>query len=212
MPLTKEDVLQKVNDYCTEKQYTSATLTDAFKDKFVTHFMKANPEASIDDESLIANMKFALNTAFSSASDIATLKQTEFTTKESEYQRQIEELKKTQKTPPATPPNLELPKEVKDQLEELKRFKDEKTQQEKLANIIKIAKKGIREDLHASFDSFASDYEVDDTEDEKQAEYLTKRYKEIFKSTVGDITPQKPSITAKDEEEFFKSLKKVKVQ
>lgn len=38
--MTKEDVLQKVNDYCNEKSYTNETLTDDFKDKFSDFFAK----------------------------------------------------------------------------------------------------------------------------------------------------------------------------
>ena len=92
--MTKEEVLQKVNDYCTEKQYTTATLTDSFKDKFATHFQKANPDGDINDEVNLANLRFALNTAFSSASELATVKTTEFSTKENDLKNQIEELKK----------------------------------------------------------------------------------------------------------------------
>ena len=44
--MTKEEALQKVNDYCNEKSYTAATLTDGFKDKFAEHFTKRYPDAA----------------------------------------------------------------------------------------------------------------------------------------------------------------------
>ena len=48
--MTTEEVLQKVNDYCSEKSYTSETLTDEFKSQFADFFVKKNGESSIDDE------------------------------------------------------------------------------------------------------------------------------------------------------------------
>ena len=208
--MTKEEVLQKVNDYCTEKQYTTATLTDSFKDKFADHFQKANPEGDIEDEANMANLRFALNTAFSSASELATVKAAEFTSKENDYKSQITELSKKLKNVPKEK-EFELPKEVADQLKELQEFKNDKTRQEKLANIVKIAKDGIRKDLHASFDSFASDYEVNEDDEKEQASYLTKRFQEIFKDSIGDIKPLVPKLEKKRDEEFFASLQKVKV-
>ena len=210
--MTKEEVLQKVNDYCTEKQYTEATLTDAFKDKFANHFLKANPEGDIESEDVISNLKFALNTAFSSASELAMMKSAEFTSKENDYKKQIAELNKRAKATPEQN-EVQLPEEVQNQLKELQAFKDEKTRQEKLANIVKIAKASVRQDLHASFDKFANDYEVTDGDDEKeQAHYLVKRFQEIFKDSIGDIKPLAPKLGQKRDEEFLASLKKVKVQ
>lgn len=207
--MNREEVLQKVNDYCTEKQYTTATLTDAFKNKFVDHFLKANPEGNIEDESLLASLKFNLNTAFSSASELATIKVNEFVTKENEYKRQIEELRKTQQTQHQT---LELPQEVQDQLDELKAFKDSKTKQEKLASILTLAKSGIRTDLHASFDKYASKYQVQlDKEDKEQADALVAEYYETFKDIIGDIKPKSPQQTQKQVEEFIAAIPRVKV-
>ena len=209
--MTKEEILQKVNDYCTEKQYTEATLTAAFKDKFADHFLKSNEEGSIDDESVIANLRFALNTAFSSASEMATVKATEFGTKENDYKRQIEELqKKTEKPSPVT--QIELPDDVKEQLSELKAFKEKQTKQEKLSDILKLAKKDIRIDLHSSFDRFAADYEVEvDSDEKEQAKYLTERFQEIFRDSIGDVRPKKPIQTRKQDEDFINSIPECKV-
>lgn len=213
--MTKEEVLQKVNDYCNEKSYTTATLTDAFKDKFADHFQKANAEGDINDEAMLNAMKFAINTAFSSASDIATIKANAFTTKENEYKTQIEELqKKVQKPNPKEDEtkHLELSDEVKNQLKELQSFKDAQTKQEKFGNIVKIAKVGIRQDLHASFDEFAKDYDVQlDKEDKVQAETLLQKFQSILKASIGDIKPMKPVQTQKQEEEFIAALPKIKI-
>jgi hypothetical protein len=213
MALTKEDVLQKVNDYCTEKQYTTATLTDAFKDKFVDHFLKANPEGDINDESLVGNLKFALNTAFSSASELATVKTTEFTTKENGYKSQIAELQKKIKNPQQpTQVQVEIPKEVQDQLDELKSYKNERLKQEKFTNILRIAKEGIRDDVHSTFEKYAKDYDVKlDKEDKEQADALVARFKDIFKDSLGDIRPQKPVTTQKQYEDVIDSIPKVKI-
>ena len=210
--MTKEEVLQKVNAYCTEKQYTNATLTDTFKDKFADHFQKANPDGDVNDENVLKSLKFALNTAFSSASELATVKTTEFVTKENGYKSQIAELQKQIKTP--TPPKVEptIPQEVQDQLNELKAFKDAKSKQEKLANIMNLAKAGIRQDLHQSFNTFASDYEVKlDKEDKEQADALVKKFQEIFKDSIGSIKPLAPQVSKEQDAEIIGSIPKVKI-
>ena len=209
--MTKEEALQKVNDYCNEKSYTAATLTDGFKDKFAEHFAKRYPDAAADDETALGDMKFALNSAFSGASTIITDKTKEFETKENGYKSQIAELQKKIKTP-LTIVEPQIPKEVQDQLDELKAFKDAKSKQEKLGNIMRIAKEGIRSDLHASFDKFASDYAVKlDKEDKEQAEGLVAKFKDIFKDSLGDIRPQKPTTDETKDAEIIGSLPKVKI-
>lgn len=208
--MTKDEVLQKVTDYCNEKSYTSATLTDAFKDKFADHFQKADPDGDINDENVLKSLKFALNTAFSSASELATVKATEFTSKENDLKSQIAELKKKIPATPKTEPTI--PQEVQDQLNELKAFKDAKSKQEKLANIMTLAKAEIRQDLHKSFDTFASEYEVKlDKEDKEQANALVKKFQEIFKDSIGDIKPLAPQVSQKRDEEALAAIPKVKV-
>ena len=187
--MTKEEALQKVNDYCNEKSYTAATLTDGFKDKFAEHLAKRYPDAAADDETALGDMKFALNSAFSGASTIITDKTKEFETKENGYKSQIAELQKKIKTPP-TVVEQQIPKEVQDQLDELKAFKDAKSKQEKLA----------------------SDYAVKlDKEDKEQAEGLVAKFKDIFKDSLGDIRPQKPTTDETKDAEIIGSLPKVKI-
>lgn len=211
--MTKEEVLQKVTDYCNEKSYTSATLTDAFKDKFADHFQKANPDADINDEAMLTAMKFAINTAFSSASDIVTLKTNEWTTKENDYKTQIQDLQKKVKNPPKHEEQPKLPDEVAKQLKELQEFKDAQNKQEKFANVMKLAKEGIKENLHASFDKFAKKCVIDmGKEDKEQAEAFRAEFQEIFKDTIGDIKPLTPVQSQKQEEEFIASIPKIKVK
>ena len=210
--MTKEEVLQKVNDYCNEKSYTTATLTDAFKDKFADHFAKRYPDTASDDETALADMKFALNTAFSGASLIITDKTREFESKENDYKSQIAELNKKIANPDK-PREVELPQEVQDKLAAYEKFMDSEKKSTKFKNIIELAKKGIRPNLHSSFEKFATDYEVKlDKEDDEQASTLVSRFKEIFKDSIGDIAPLKPQQAQQRDEEFIASLKKVKVQ
>ena len=211
--MTKEEVLQKVNDYCNEKSYTNATLTDAFKDKFADHFQKANADADITDEAIIASMKFSINTAFSSASEIATLKTSAFTSKENDYKTQIAELqKKVQNHGGGDEKVVELPEDVKNQLKELQSFKDAQSKLEKFGNILTIAKDGIRQDLHESFDEFAKDYDVQlDKDDKTQAEALVQKFQSIFKASIGDIKPRKPMQNQKQDEDYISSLPKISV-
>ena len=123
--MTKEEVLQKANDYCTEKQYTSETLTDDFKDAFADFFSKKHPDADPDDEAVIADLQFNLNTAFSATSKGITSKQKAFDEQLNEYKKQIEELNKKLGKKTTTKVEQKISDEVQEQLNELKKFKDE---------------------------------------------------------------------------------------
>jgi hypothetical protein len=203
--------LQKANEYCTEKAYTSETLTDDFKDKFSDFFSKKYPDTADDDETMLADLRFNLDTAFSATSKGVTAKQKAFEEKENEFKRQIDELsKKLEKKPKEK--QVEIPKELQDKLDELEKFKDAQRKQDKYKAVLALAKKGVREDLHKSFENYAADFAVNlDETDEEQAKKLTTRFQDIFKDSIGDIKPFAPKQTQKQEKEFLESLPKVKV-
>ena len=210
--MTKEEVLQKANEYCTEKAYTSETLTDDFKDKFSDFFSKKYPNTADDDETMLADLKFNLDTAFSATSKGVTAKQKAFEEKENEFKRQIDELNKKLEKKPKVERQVEIPKELQDKLDELEKFKDAQRRQEKYKSVLALAKKGIREDLHKSFENYATDFAVNlDETDEEQAKKLTTRFQDIFKDSIGDIKPFAPKQTQKQEQEFIESIKKIKV-
>ena len=208
--MTKEDVLQKANDYCTEKSYTE-TLTDEFKDKFSDFFSKKYQDTDAEDETMIADMKFNLDTAFSATSQGIASKQKAFENKENEYKNQIAELtKKPGKKPQEK--TIELSKELQDQLEELKVFKNKEAKKEKFANIVGLAKASVRQDLHKSSENYAKEFDVAlDKEDADQAKVLVSRFQEIFKDTIGDTKPLAPQTAEAFENEILGSVKKVEL-
>lgn len=208
--MTKEDVLQKANDYCTEKAYTE-TLTNEFTDKFSDFFSKKYAETDADDEAMIADLKFNLDTAFSATSKGITSKQKAFEDKENEYKNQIAELtKKLEKKPKTAEPKI--PQELQDKLDRLEAFELTQRKQNKYKAVLELAKKGVREDLHKSFEKYASDFAVNlDETDEEQAKKLTNRFQDIFKDSIGDIKPLAPKQTQKMEDEFLANVPKVKV-
>lgn len=212
--MTKEEVLQKANAYCTEKAYTNETLTDEFKEKFSDFFAKRYPETAADDETMLADLKFNLDTAFSATSKGLTSKQKAFETKENEYKNQIAELnKKLGKNTQQQQQQIEIPKEVQEQLDELRKFKDGEAKKVKFATIVDLAKQGIRQDLHKSFETYAKGYDVDLSKDDKeQANTLVANFQEIFRDSIGDIKPLAPKQTKEKDEEFLASLPKINVQ
>ena len=209
--MTKEEVLQKVNEYCNEKSYTEETLTSEFKDKFSEFFAKKySEETAIDAEGILEDIKFNINTAFSATSKGLTSKQKAFETKENEYKNTIAELNKKIGKPQEK--IVELPDDVKQQLAELEKFKDAKSKKDKFDEIVKLAKKGIRPDLYTSFEKYAQEYDVTlDSTSEEQAKKLTARFQEIFKDSIGDIKPLAPKVSQKRDEEFVASIPKVQV-
>lgn len=209
--MTKEEVLQRANEYCNERSYDESTLTTEFKDKFADFFAKKYPDTAIDDESAIADLKFNLDTAKSASAKGRTSLQADWESKENGYKTQIAELnKKLGKV--KTPPTVEIPKEVQDQLDELKAFKNKEAKKSKFENIMALAKKGIRQDLHKSFETFANGTDVDlEKEDKEQANALVSRFQEIFKDSIGDIKPLAPQQTRKTDEAVLSTLKRLKV-
>jgi hypothetical protein len=159
-------------------------------------------------------MKFALNTAFSGASLIVTEKTNAFTTKENEYKNQIAELNKKLGTPPTppTPPKPEIPKELQEQIDALKALRDEETKKAKFNEILAIAKKSVRTNLHKSFETYAKGCSIslDKTNDE-QAKMLVDAYQAIQMDSYGDIHPLTPQQVIKQDDEVIKNVKKVEL-
>lgn len=210
--MNKDDVLQKVNDYCSEKSYTSETLTDEFKSQFSDFFVKRHQDADINDESIISELQFNLNTAFSATSKGITQKAKSFEQKENDYKRQIEELKKKEPSQEPIVQQAELPDEIKQQLEELESFKNEQKRNEKFKEVLALAKDGVRQDLHSTLEKYAQDFQVSLDEDSKeQAKKLTAKFQDIFKDSIGNIKPLAPSVSIKRDEEFLASIPKVKI-
>lgn len=208
--MTKEEVLQRANDYCNERSYDESTLTTEFKDKFADFFSKKYPDTAMDDESALADMKFNLDTAKSASAKGRTSLQSDWESKENDYKTQIAELNK--KLGKKEQPKFEVPKELQDQLDELKKYKNEEVKKTKFASIMDIAKKGIRQDLHKSFETFATGTNVDlEKADKEQADALVSRFQEIFKDSIGDIKPLAPQQVRKNDEAVLSGLKKVKV-
>lgn len=211
--MTKDEVLQRANDYCNERSYDNATLTDDFKEKFADFYAKRFPDGDINDDTVIADIKFNIDTARSAALRGISAANKAFSEKESDYRSQIEELTKKvgkETQTPEVPPTI--PKELQEQLDELKKFKDEAAKETKFKEIVRIAKSSIRQDLHRSFETFAKGTDVElDIDDKEQADTLVRRFQEIFKDSIGDIKPLAPKQTQKRDEEFLSSLPKVKV-
>ena len=213
--MTKEEVLQRANDYCNERSYDGETLTDEFKDKFAEHFAKRHESAGIDDEGIDDEIKFNLDTACSAAAKGLTKKQQTFESKENDYKKQIDELnaKLGKQEPPKTPPVVTIPKEVQDRLDELEKYKANELKAEKKKAVIKLAKEGIRQDLHASFDTYTSDFEATlDAEDKEQAKKLVDKFQAIFKDSIGDIKPLAPRQVQKRDEEYLDGMPKVTIE
>ena len=212
MEVTKEKVLESMNTYCTERKYGSETLTDGFKEKFSNFFVKKYESKDVEEEDMIADLHFNLDTAFNASVDINAALKSEYETKENTYKTQIEELNKKLEKKPKQEKVVEIPKELQDKLDRLERFEDEQRKQEKYKSVLELAKKGVREDLHKSFEKYAADFAVNlDETDDEQAKKLTARFQDIFKDSIGDIKPLAPKQTQKQEKEFIESIPKVKV-
>lgn len=187
---TQAEVLQKVTDYCTEKQYT---LNDSFRSKFSEKFATANAEADITDENVLNSIEFNLDTAFSAASQEMKVKDETWKTKEAEYLKQIEELKKVPegnkgggKEETITKPSI--PEEYMEYLKYAKELKEKDTLAAKKKSIVELASKNFTSaEQKAGFEKFIDTQNIDTT---KEASELSEKfagiYGSIFKETIGE--------------------------
>lgn len=206
--MTKEEVLQRANEYCSERSYDESTLTTEFKEKFADFFSKKNPDGDINDEAILADLKFNLDTARSAALRGIASTNLSFEEKENEYKTRIADLEKKLGRKQT---EFKVPKEVQDQLDELRAFKNTEAKKVKFASILNLAKEGIRQDLHKSFEVFAKDLDVDLTkEDKEQADSLVSKFQEIFMDSIGNIKPLSPQQTRQRDADAISSLKRIK--
>lgn len=212
MEVTKEQVLESMNTYCTERKYGSEALTDGFKEKFSNFFVKKYEGKEVEEADFTSDLHFNLDTAFNASVDLKNAMTSQFATKESEYKNQIDELNKKIAKPQPQQQQFELPEEVKNQLAELQQFKTEQSKLEKRKAILELAKKSVREDHQSSFVEYAEDFEVDLTkEDKEQADALVAKYQKVMRPIIGDIKPLAPRQIQKRDEEILDSIKEVKV-
>ena len=134
---------------------------------------------------------------------------TQFATKENEYKNQITELNKKITNPQQ---QVELPDDVKSQIEEWKQFKTEQAVQAKRKAVLAVAKKSVRQDLHNSLESFSEEFDIKlDADDEEQAKALFSKYQKVMQPTYGDIRPLAPRQVQKRDQEILDNVKEVKV-
>jgi hypothetical protein len=212
MEVTKEQVLESMNTYCTERKYGSESLTDGFKEKFSNFIVKKYEGKDVEEEDFKSDLHFNLDTAFSASVDLKTSLTAQFATKENEYKNQITELNKKIATPQQPQQKYELPEDVKNQLAELEKFKTEQSKQSKRKEILEMAKQNIQQSLHGSFENFIADTEVLlDKDSKEQADALVAKYQKVMQPTYGSIKPLAPRQVQKRDEEILGGIKEVKV-
>lgn len=212
MEVTKEQVLESMNTYCTERKYGSESLTDGFKEKFSNFIVKKYEGKDVEEEDFKADLHFNLDTAFSASVDLKTSLTAQFATKETEYKNQITELNKKIVTPQQPQQQLELPEDVKNRLAKLEKFEAEQSKQSKLKEILEMAKQNIQPSLHGSFENFIADSEVQlDKDSKEQADALVAKYQKVMQPTYGSIKPLAPRQVQKRDEEILGGIKEVKV-
>ncbi len=212
MEVTKEQVLESMNTYCTERKYGSEALTDGFKEKFSNFIVKKYEGKDVEEADFTADLHFNLDTAFSASIDLKNTLTAQFTTKENDYKNQITELNKKIATPQQPQQKLELPEDVKNQLAELEKFKTEQSKQSKRKEILEMAKQNIQPSLHGSFENFIADSEVLlDKDSKEQADALVAKYQKVMQPTYGSIKPLAPRQVQKRDEEILGGIKEVKV-
>lgn len=212
MEVTKEQVLESMNTYCTERKYGSESLTDGFKEKFSNFIVKKYEGKDVEEEDFKADLHFNLDTAFSASVDLKTSLTAQFATKENEYKNQITELNKKIVTPQQPQQQLELPEDVKNRLAKLEKFEAEQSKQSKRKEILEMAKQNIQPNLHSSFENFIADSEVQlDKDSKEQADALVAKYQKVMQPTYGSIKPLAPRQVQKRDEEILGGIKEVKV-
>ena len=202
MALNEVEVLEKVGTYCTEKQYT---LDDNFRSQFSNKFAAANAEADINDENISKSIKFALDSAFSAASKGIEAQKKVWDEEKIKLNGEIEKLKKIPKKEWEN--KFELPDDIKEKLNKLDAIEEKRSRQEKRAEVLELAKKGVREDLQGNLEDLLDMTSLDYTKESKElAKQLNDNFAKLYKNNIGDIKPSSPEKKARKVEDILNSI------
>ena len=202
MALNEVEVLEKVRTYCTEKQYT---LDDNFRSQFSNKFAAANAEADINDENISKSIKFALDSAFSAASKGIEAQKKVWDEEKIKLNGEIEKLKKIPKKEGEN--KFELPDDIKEKLNKLDAIEEKISRQEKRAEVLELAKKGVREDLQGNLEDLLDMTSLDYTKESKElAKQLNDNFAKLYKNNIGDIKPSSPEKKARKVEDILNSI------
>lgn len=205
----KEEVLSKVNQICEERNFD---LSETFRDKFSEKFAEAYKDAPIEDDGLVAALNISVESSGHARKNAFSEATKGFEAKEAEYKSQIEEWKKKAEKGNQEPPKFELPAEYKEKLDRLEKFELQEKTKSVRNQIYDTAKSKVREDLHESFRNYLGKQNIAiDADINAEAERLLKDYQDIFRSSIGDITPLSPAGKKTTMEDYLDAIKPVKL-
>ena len=203
----KEEVLSKVNQICEERNFD---LSETFRDKFSEKFAEAYKDAPIEDAGLIAALNISVESSGHARKNAFSEATKGFEAKEAEYKSQIEEWK--EKAEKGNDSKFELPAEYKEKLDRLEKFELQEKTKSVRNQIYDTAKSKVREDLHESFRNYLGKQNIAiDADVNAEAERLLKDYQDIFRSSIGDITPLSPDGKKTTMEDYLAAIKPVKL-
>lgn len=205
----KEEVLSKVNQICEERNFD---LSETFRDKFSEKFAEAYKDAPIEDDGLVAALNISVESSGHARKNAFSEATKGFEAKEAEYKSQIEEWKKKAEKGNQEPPKFELPAEYKEKLDRLEKFELQEKTKSVRNQIYDTAKSKVREDLHESFRNYLGKQNIAiDADINAEAERLLKDYQDIFRSSIGDITPLSPAGKKTTMEDYLAAINPVKL-
>lgn len=205
----KEEVLSKVNQICEERNFD---LSETFRDKFSEKFAEAYKDAPIEDDGLVAALNISVESSGHARKNAFSEATKGFEAKEAEYKSQIGEWKKKAEKGNQEPPKFELPAEYKEKLDRLEKFELQEKTKSVRNQIYDTAKSKVREDLHESFRNYLGKQNIAiDADINAEAERLLKDYQDIFRSSIGDITPLSPAGKKTTMEDYLAAIKPVKL-
>lgn len=205
----KEEVLSKVNQICEERNFD---LSETFRDKFSEKFAEAYKDVPIEDDGLVAALNISVESSGHARKNAFSEATKGFEAKEAEYKSQIEEWKKKAEKGNQETPKFELPAEYKEKLDRLEKFELQEKTKSVRNQIYDTAKSKVREDLHESFRNYLGKQNIAiDADINAEAERLLKDYQDIFRSSIGDITPLSPAGKKTTMEDYLAAIKPVKL-
>lgn len=205
----KEEVLSKVNQICEERNFD---LSETFRNKFSEKFAEAYKDAPIEDDGLVAALNISVESSGHARKNAFSEATKGFEAKEAEYKSQIEEWKKKAEKGNQETPKFELPAEYKEKLDRLEKFELQEKTKSVRNQIYNTAKSKVREDLHESFRNYLGKQNIAiDADINAEAERLLKDYQDIFRSSIGDITPLSPAGKKTTMEDYLAAIKPVKL-
>lgn len=186
MSKTKEEILKKVNEICEKRKFN---LVESNRVKYAENAVKRFDGESADETAIFQAMETELETAYHFQSGALANATVEFSKKEAELKKELEEAKKAQVSNGKTedPKTFEIPEDMKSAMEYYKKMKESESINAKRKSVYDLFIKDVNDTQKKSAETFFNTQTIGlDDDISAKATELKEAYTQIIKAEIGD--------------------------